>query len=152
MKCDSKDRNICMTGRKKCPLMFVKMNKSGSGVCRSVGFISECGRGVNARGCGRELSRGTIQTSKTHFLPCKQVSSEVSRQLRLLRYQANLSSSLLPKHTLDYFLACTYLHMQPRRLRSNVKFTFSASLDSQSSTTSSCPEELGYVNTSFSYC
>lgn len=94
---------------KKCRLMFVKMNKSGLCVCLSVGFI--CSRGVNARGCGPELSGGTIQTSKTRFLLCKQVSSKVSWQLRLSRYQANRSLWLLPKHTLDHFLACTYLHL-----------------------------------------
>lgn len=59
------------------------------------GLISECSRGVNARGCGPELRRGTIQTSKTHFLQCKRVSSEVSRQLRLLRYQAKLHHDCL---------------------------------------------------------
>lgn len=71
----------------------------------SGGLISECSRGVNARGCGPELSGGTIQTSKTHFLQCKQVSPEVSRQLRLLRYQATLSSRLLRKRTPGDFLA-----------------------------------------------
>lgn len=138
VKCDSKGRNICMTGRKKCLLVFVKLNNEQFGCLPICDLNPNAPMALMQGGCGSELSRGTIQTSHMHFLLCKQVSSEVSRQLRLLRYQASLSQ------THAGILPAVY-RSQPK-----VKFTFSASVNSHSSMTSSRSEELGHINTASS--
>lgn len=126
VKCDSKDGNVCMTGRegKKPTSSDVCGNEPKCLGRLPVSRLSDgpSGRRVPARGCGAEWRPGTVQTSTTRFLLSKQVSSDVSRQLRLLRYQAKLPEThrgLLPG-------SCPSLHTRPLRFPSKVKFPFSA--------------------------